>query len=278
MTFRIAHISDSHLAPQLAGFDANFARLSDALRAARPDVVVSTGDVSLDGADHDAHLAHAHAAHAAIGCEWRAVPGNHDIGDDESYAPRQPADATRIARWEAHFGPSRFALDIPGWRIIGLDSLIASGASAARIEQERFLAEQAAGAATRRLAIFTHKPLFLEAPEEDRGDYWTLPLPARRRWLAALDGRKPAFIGCGHVHQWREHAAEGLRHVWAPATSFIVGDAWQETWGTKLLGWVEHTLHPDGTHATRLRTVDRLALHDIGNMPELYGKQTPRDA
>jgi 3',5'-cyclic-AMP phosphodiesterase len=276
MTFRIAHISDSHLAPHQPGFDANFTRVSEAVRAARPDLVVSTGDVSLDGADHDAHLAHAHAAHAALGIEWRAVPGNHDIGDDVSYAPRQPADDARIARWEQHFGPSRFALDIPGWRVLGLDSLIVSGDSAANAAQLNFLAEQAAGCGPRRLAIFTHKPLFLDGVMEDRGDYWTVPLPARRRWLDALDGRRPALLGCGHVHQWRAHEADGFRQVWAPAISFIVGDRFQETWGTKLLGWVEHTLHPDGTHATRLCTVDRLRLHDIGEMPELYGPMTPR--
>ncbi|QYU67866.1 helix-turn-helix domain-containing protein [Leptolyngbya sp. 15MV] len=81
----------------------------------------------------------------------------------------------------------------------------------------------------------------------------------------------PALIACGHVHQWREHQADGFRHVWSPAIGFIVGDPWQETYGTKLLGWVEHELRADGTHESRLCTVDGLALHDIGHMPELYG-------
>jgi 3',5'-cyclic AMP phosphodiesterase CpdA len=273
MAFRIAHISDSHLAPEWPRFDANFGRVADSVRTAAPDIVISTGDVSLDGADRDAHLHHACEAHASIGLPWHALPGNHDVGDDVSYNPRQPADAARVARWEAVFGPSRFAFDVPGWRVIGLDSLIISGDTAANAAQVEFVAAQAAGADGRRIALFTHKPLFIEAFDEDRGDYWTVPLPARRRLHEALGGRAPALVGCGHVHQWRDHLADGFRHIWAPAIAFVVGDPWQEVWGTKVLGWVEHALHPDGTHDTALRTVDGMTRYDIGEMPEVYGPQ-----
>jgi 3',5'-cyclic AMP phosphodiesterase CpdA len=273
MTFRIAHISDSHLAPEWPGFDENFARVAESVRAAAPDVVISTGDVSLDGADRDAHLHHAHAAHVSIGLPWHALPGNHDIGDDVSYKPRQPADAGRITRWEAVFGPSRFAFDVPGWRVIGLDSLIVSGDTTANGEQFDFLAAQAAGADGRSIALFTHKPLFIEGFDEDRRDYWTVPLAARRRIHEALGERAPTLVGCGHVHQWREHIASGYRHVWAPAIAFIVGKPWQETWGTRELGWVEHTLHPDGTHRSELRPVAGMTRYDIGEMPEVYGPQ-----
>jgi hypothetical protein len=75
------------------------------------------------------------------------------------------------------------------------------------------------------------------------------------------------------VHQWRDHAADGYRHVWAPAIAFVVGDPWQAVWGTKVLGWVEHAFHPDGAHEAVLRTVDGMTRYDIGEMPEVYGPQ-----
>jgi hypothetical protein len=91
--------------------------------------------------------------------------------------------------------------------------------------------------------------------------------------LDALGGRAPTFTACGHVHQWRDHQADGFRHIWAPAIAFVVGDPWQQVWGTKVLGWVEHALHADGTHGTTLRMVDGMTRYDIGEMPEIYGPQ-----
>ena len=41
--FRIAQITDSHLAPGWPRFDANFTRVADAVRQARPDAVISVG-------------------------------------------------------------------------------------------------------------------------------------------------------------------------------------------------------------------------------------------
>jgi 3',5'-cyclic AMP phosphodiesterase CpdA len=84
--------------------------------------VVATGDLSLDGADHDADLIHARARHAALGLDWVAVPGNHDVGDATALRAKQPADAARRTRWNAVFGPTSFSRDVPGWRLIGLDT------------------------------------------------------------------------------------------------------------------------------------------------------------
>jgi hypothetical protein len=50
-----------------------------------------------------------------------------------------------------------------------------------------------------------------------------------------------------------------------------VGDAWQATYGHKLLGWVEHEFHQDGRHAAILRQPEGLTQDDIGLMPQVYG-------
>ncbi|PZW50524.1 calcineurin-like phosphoesterase family protein [Humitalea rosea] len=276
MTFRIAQISDTHLSPDHPGFTANFHRLAAAVRESQPDLVLHTGDISLDGADKDSDLAFARAEHDAAfaGLDWRILPGNHDIGDTPAPGVRQPANAERLARWCAVFGSDRMVVDTVGWRILGLDALTMGADFPAAHEQFDAVAEAAAGC-TLEVAVFLHKPLFHSHAAEDEPGYWYVPHDPRQRLIAAL-GRPPALVACGHVHQFRDHMAAGTRHIWAPATSFIVGDDWQEPIGTKMLGWVEHLLHPDGSFESHLRTVDALTLHDIGQMPHVYGAMAKR--
>jgi 3',5'-cyclic AMP phosphodiesterase CpdA len=269
MTFRIAQLSDAHLSARLPLFESNFDRVAQAVREAGCDLVVATGDLSLDGADHRADLEHARARHAAIGPELLAVPGNHDVGDDAALGGRQPADALRLARWREVFGAIGFVRDVPGWRLIGLDTqgLEAPGAEA----HWTMLAGAIAGAGARRIALFQHKPLAQERLSDTAETYWCLRPAPRARLLALFGAARPALVACGHVHQYRVHAQDGVPQLWAPATGFIVGDRWQRPVGSKLLGWVEHLLHPDGTAEHRLRLVDGLALHDIGTIPQAYG-------
>jgi len=271
MTFRIAQISDTHLSPDHPGFTANFHRLAAAVRDSRPDLVLHTGDISLNGADSDADLTFSRAEHETqfAGLDWRVLPGNHDVGDNPAGGVRQPADAARHARWCAVFGSDRMMLDTTGWRILGLNAL-SMGADFPAAETQYAAAAEAAEGFVGEIALFLHKPLFHSDAAEDEPGYWYVPHDPRQRLLAAL-GRPPALVACGHVHQFRDHAVGGTRHVWAPATAFIVGDDWQQPIGTKMLGWVEHLLHADGSFESRLRTVDGLSLYDIGRMPQVYG-------
>lgn len=266
--FRIAQVSDAHLSPRVPGFEANFDRVAAAVRVARPDLMVATGDLSLDGAGDPAELRHARERHASIGLPWVAIPGNHDVGDTALLPQKQPVGAARLAAWEAVFSAGGFVRDVPGWRLVGLDTQSLPDACGAA--QWDRLREAAAGA--ERVALFLHKPLMVDAEEEQQHGPWALLPEARRRLLGLL---RPAFVASGHVHQWRDHAPGGLRQVWAPATSFILGDRFQRRHGEKCLGWVEHILHPDGRAEHHLRRVGGLVPHDLGEMPEVYGPHTP---
>ncbi|MCX8135358.1 MAG: metallophosphoesterase [Roseococcus sp.] len=273
MPVRIAQLSDAHLSPRFPRFEGNFDLVAEAVRAARPDLVIATGDLSLDGAEEEEDLRHAAARHAALGADWRALPGNHDIGDEPVLGGRQPVTAERIARWRRVFGSHAWVHDLPGWRLIGLDtqSLTAPEAEA----QWALLEEAVATAGARRIALFQHKPLTEQRLDDAAVTYWPV-LPAPRARLLALFGeRRPAFVASGHIHQHRVHRTDGLLQLWAPAIGFIVGDAWQKPLGSKLLGWMEHVLHEDGTAEHHLRLVDGLALHDIGLIPEAYGPLRP---
>src|ERR1700756_2556130 len=48
MAFRTPKISDPHLSKTKPYFVDNFVRIGEALRAAKPDLVINTGDISLD--------------------------------------------------------------------------------------------------------------------------------------------------------------------------------------------------------------------------------------
>jgi Icc protein len=276
MVVRLAQISDTHLSARHPEFTANFDALTDHLRSAPPDLVINTGDVSAHGELADAaaaDLAFAHSCHVALGIDWLAVPGNHDVGNDPAVAHSNGCDRSRVARWNTVFGADHFVRDVPGWRLVGLDSL-ALGTDMAD-EQFDFLAEALDGAAGRRVALFLHKPLCEETMGEAALTYWpVLPSP-RRRILDLLGTWPPAFVASGHVHQWRDRGvSDGLRQIWAPPVAFVVGDRWQHRAGEKLLGYVVHVLHADGPHGCRLVEPTGLTRHDIGLMPEVYGPQT----
>jgi 3',5'-cyclic-AMP phosphodiesterase len=104
----IAHISDLHCGsryhiPSLA------TRVMDEVNALEPDVVIVTGDLTDMG--YRAEFVQAHGLLQTIACDSRVVLiGNHDarnVGD---------------VHFEEFFGRRRPELELPGMRILGLDS------------------------------------------------------------------------------------------------------------------------------------------------------------
>jgi 3',5'-cyclic AMP phosphodiesterase CpdA len=271
LTVRIAQISDTHLSADRPIFVANFDRMAEHLRADRPDIVIDTGDISLDGADSDADLAFAVGRHRALGLDMHLIAGNHDIGDDPGGKTRQPVNEARVARWRAIAGEAHFVQDIPGWRLVGIDSLLLGLDLPEAHEQDEAVRTAVARANGRAIALFLHKPICDEAFEETIESTRFLR-PTRRAHLLSLFGaRRHALAACGHVHQYRDGMIGGMRHVWAPAVSFLISDPWQPVYGAKTVGYVEHLFHPDGTHAHRLVGVRGLAHIDLATVPEAYG-------
>ncbi|MBO1081178.1 metallophosphoesterase family protein [Roseomonas haemaphysalidis] len=277
MAFRIAQITDTHLSERHAGFSANFDALAEHLRESAPDLVVHTGDVSAHGELAIDDLLFARRKMDALGLPWRAIPGNHDVGNDPGLG-NTPADAERLSRWRAAFGADRFVLDVPGWRLIGLDTLITTTDLPDADEQFADLADALASAGPRAIGLFLHKPLCEETVTESVVTYWSVQPGPRRRMLDLLHAFRPAFVASGHVHQWRDRGvSEGLRQIWAPAAAFVVGDTWQHraAGGAKPVGYVEHLLHEDGRHECRLVEPAGMQAHDLGEMPGIYAPMQP---
>lgn len=276
MAFRIAQISDTHLSAAHPEFSVNFEVLAAHLRATRPDLVIHTGDVSAHGETGPEDLRYARGRMDGLGLDWLAVPGNHDVGNDPALGGATAADATRLAHWREAFGPDRFLRDVPGWRLIGLDTLIMATDLPEAAAQFDVLETALATAGGRSIAIFQHKPLCEERMDETALTYWPV-LPAPRRRMLELLARHPvAFVASGHVHQARDRGvSEGIRQIWAPAVAFLVGDTWQRRIGDKTPGYVEHALHADGRFESRVVHPEGLVPHDIGLLPEIYGPQQP---
>ena len=272
MSFVIAHVTDTHLSGTKAFFGENFAVVAASLRARRPDLVVNTGDVSVNGADLLEDLVASREMHDAIGIPWLAVPGNHDVGDTQETARKQPIDDVRRQRWLDVFGPDRWVRDVPGWRLLGINAMLLGSDLPAAGDQDEFIVEAAAGLGGRQLALFLHKPLFIESPGDRERTGHSVTPRQRNLLLAALGGNTPRLVCCGHLHEYRERAVGDLHQLWAPATAFTIADWFIPTHGGEhIVGYVELRLEKDGSFATQLVQPEGLQPLDLADYPEAYG-------
>lgn len=270
-TTRIAQISDTHLSPSKPYFRSNFDIVAEHLAGTGPDVVINTGDLSLDGADHDADLQEAVSAHRSLGIECRLLPGNHDVGDHPDVARRQPADQRRIDRYRRIVGDDFWSIEVPGWRLLGLNALIVGSGLPGDDLQREMIQEAVARRDGRSLAVFLHKPMADASYDETLSINRFLTRGPRASLLDALGSATPAIVLCGHVHQYRDMIMGGSRHIWAPATSFMISDPWQPGYGAKAVGYLLHEFDSDGSHRHRLVGVRGLVHHDLVEFPDAYG-------
>jgi 3',5'-cyclic AMP phosphodiesterase CpdA len=168
--FRIIQLSDTHISPAKAHFAANWTPLAEWIAAQKPDLVIHTGDVTVDGADSDIDLRHCAGLLGALGVPFRAVPGNHDVGD--SNHRHQPVNPERVARWNRYFGTDRWFLDVEEWRLVGLDAMLVGSGLPEEAAQLAWLDGVMAQAEGRRLAWFLHRPLFIDFVRDGTRYIW----------------------------------------------------------------------------------------------------------
>jgi 3',5'-cyclic AMP phosphodiesterase CpdA len=257
--FRLTQISDTHLARRMTPLIDNFHRVSEHIDAKRPDLVVNSGDVSFDGPTQPGDLEFARTLHDALPVACRYLPGNHDIGDNPTAvgpAPTQPVTEPNLQAYHAILGEDRWRFDAAGWCFIGLNSLIMNTGLPGEAEQFDWLASQLAGAKGQPVALFLHKPLFLNAPDDPELAATSIryvPMPARSRLIEMLRTVDLRLVASGHVHQRRDFTFAHTRQIWAPSAGFIVPDTRQEVIGIKELGLVEYRFQPDSFEVRHVR-------------------------
>ena len=168
--FRLTQISDTHLARRLQKLTDNFHRVSEHIDATRPDLVDqqrrSRRSTRRPAADD---LEFAKELHDALPVPCRHLPGNHDVGDNPTAvgaAPKQPATEQERQNYLSVIGEDRWRFDAAGWCFIGLNSLIMNTGIESEAEQFDWLASELARVNGKPVALFLHKPLFLNTPDD----------------------------------------------------------------------------------------------------------------
>lgn len=262
---RVVQISDTHLSRRTPEARSNWNTIVAYLSADPPDLVINTGDVSLDGAHDVDDLQYALDAHRLLPGPWRAIPGNHDVGDVEPTT--DPTDANRRARFADVFGDPFWTVSCGAWDIVGVDiQALASTADVAEPAWERL---GAALDTARPVMLCMHRPLMPLVPGEiDEPRRYVTGGP-RRRLAETIATSSIRVVATGHVHQSRHLVVNGCAHVWAPSTWATLGDSDQPTIGTKIVGFTEHHLESEATAFTVVP--DGVDQHVIGTtIPSPY--------
>ncbi|MDJ0865782.1 MAG: metallophosphoesterase [Myxococcota bacterium] len=269
--FSVVQVSDAHLSPEHAFPTENWKLVAAHVNELGPDLVVHTGDTTVDGVGDPEQLAFAKEQLALLDAEVLVVPGNHDVGEVPSHANRlEPmVSAESCARFESCFGQDRFVRDVQGWRLVGLNALLFG--SELRIEKDlwTFLDEALSSAEERRVAVFLHKPLFATAPGDgSRGAHYLDGESAERLHRTLRDGNA-ALVATGHLHEHRAEELEGIQYVWAPSTSFVTDEILRSPLGTPRVGFVHHQFGPDSVSSTVV-CPDDMTTHRFLDHPEFY--------
>ena len=265
--FRLTQISDPHLARRLSKLTDNFHRVSEYIDARRPDLVINSGDLAFDGPTNRDDFEFARTLHAALPVPCRYLPGNHDIGDNPTRVgppPSQPITEQDQQAFLSIFGEDRWRFDAAGWCFIGLNSLVMNTGLPSEAEQFDWLASQLSTTGGKPVALFLHKPLFLNSPGDPELAATSIryvPMPARSRLVEMLGAVDLRLVASGHVHQRRDFTYRHIRHVWAPSAGFIISDAKQEVIGVKEVGLVEYRFQPDGFEVLHVRAPGQI---DVG--------------
>jgi 3',5'-cyclic AMP phosphodiesterase CpdA len=217
---RILVISDPHLSPTHGFFWANWRRACEMTKQLVPDAVIVSGDLCMNGADSEADIAFAARAMGDLASPAYAVPGNHDVGDDPpTEEVDQIIDERRLQRWMSAFGADRFAVELGGWRVVGLNGQLLGSGLPQESEQDAWLdAELARG--PQPIMLVLHKPLFQHLADETELTRMSVKPEPRARLMRRLRAAPVRLVVSGHRHCHRDVVCDGVRYVWAPSPAF----------------------------------------------------------
>lgn len=240
--FRLVQISDTHLSRSHAYFQDNWDVFVDMMAEEKPDMVLVTGDLCLNGPIQPDDLVFAREQMDRLAVPWRAIPGNHDAGEVPPDARLgKPITPKRRKNWLAQFGDDFWVEDWGDWRFIGLNGQLMESGFKAEAEQKAMLEGALATADDRPIAIANHKPLWRLTVDE-KGKSLSAMWPKSRKYLMRLCERhKVKLYMSGHLHTYRSTRHKGTSVVWAPASAFI--NTKKGNWGlrmTRRLGFVRY--------------------------------------
>jgi len=251
--FRLVQVADIHLGAGKEHHLDNWLKVAEWIARERPALVVVNGDLIMGDPDDDADYAFARAQITRLPVPCRYLPGNHDIGDNVlSGKMEKRVNDARRARFVSHFGEERWAFEAAGWGFVGINAqLLGSNGQVAEADQWAWLEKALGGFSGRRIALFLHKPLFLDHPSERDSDdanlrQSCLDADSRSRLLVLCKQHGVRLISSGHKHQTRTFSLDGIYYIWAPSTACVNSPPTTLHWGAREVGFVDYRFRPDG--------------------------------
>ncbi|TPK16963.1 metallophosphoesterase [Mesorhizobium sp. B2-5-7] len=261
---KIVQITDTHFSPTKPHFNGNWEPLAAWIAQSGADLVIHTGDLSVDGADKDDDIGFSMELMREISVPMLLVPGNHDVG--HLPGSLQPVNAERLERWRRLVGPDYWTEDAGNWRFIGLDSLLMGFDDAEEEAQFEWLRAALESRGGRRVALFAHKPLFIDEPGEGDTGYWSVRPAQRQRLYDLIGANDVALFASGHLHRAWQGKYENTALVWGPSAAFVVGDMERDMPGERLLGAVVHEF--DDTVTSEIVAVPGMTVHVLDDVVE----------
>ncbi|KCB48472.1 putative 3',5'-cyclic-nucleotide phosphodiesterase [Bordetella hinzii 1277] len=256
----LVQLTDSHLMEDPEALmlgvntDASLRAVLDLVRRqeARPDLMLLTGDLSQDGSPAAYQRLRAHLRDATH--PVRCLPGNHD-------APQVLRQGLGDWVQPVH--------DLPGWRVIMLDSTVA-GQDLGRIGPAQFdLLDQALrDAGERHVLVALHHNL----ARVDGNWHDPMMVDNAAAVFARLSSHPRARIALwGHIHQEFDCRHHHLRMLGTPSTcfQFMLKDG-RHAIDPRAPGYRWIKLYADGSIATGVRRLD------AGVWAALRGQATPQ--
>ncbi|QRM32354.1 metallophosphoesterase [Microvirga sp. VF16] len=217
----IVLISDMHLSRARPFFHFNWEVTLERLGEKPPALILVAGDIALDGSHHRDDLAFAKKQLDRLPCQWLAVPGNHDVGNNlPDLRGEAVITAERLKIYKDILGDDFWSHDVGGWRFIGLNSLLCGSGLAEEETQKRFLRSAIETRGSRRVATIYHKPFCHDAwGEAPIGQHFWFP-ETRHLLLSYLQAGQIDLQISGHLHESRLKTIEGVANIWVPSLSF----------------------------------------------------------
>ncbi len=196
------------------------------------------------------------------------VPGNHDCGNScpDTRGGETLITAERLARFRRHVGPDFWVRDLGAWRFVGFNAMLPGSGLPDDDAQWEKLKDSLAAADRRKIVVFMHKPLFLDAAGERKPTQSSMYPEHRRRLGRLLQDHGVFMLATGHIHDYRRQTMGKLKLLWAPSTAFVI-DAYglvRPRYGVRRVGYVEYRL--DGRRlSTEFVEPHALINYDLGN-------------
>lgn len=232
--FTFAVVADTHVNQEEGKASSDFAvnRLSNArnrnviheINRIAPAFVLHLGDIVHPTPIHPGYAAAA-ASYQALAAELRCpihlTPGNHDVGDKPGdWLPVPSVNDDFLALYRKHFGDNYYSFDASGCHFVIIDAQLINSGLGGEALQRRWLEEDLAANAGKRVFLCTHYPPYLYAARE-RSHYDNIDEPGRAWLLGLFERHKVEAVFAGHVHNFWYHLHGDTQIYLLPSTAFV---------------------------------------------------------